>query len=464
MSHKSGSVGRKLIPAAAVVAASFYAALATAQTSSSDIEDLKRQILEMQNRIDSIQSQQQQAAQTAASAKPADGAAKPAEKHDGSGTTVGGQIFFDASHITQQQNGKDIPPTGTGFDVKRGYLIVNHKFNDVWSANLTTDAQYISSTAGSGYSNSATSNSGGVTEIFIKKLYLQAKFDDAFVVHAGAYNTPWVPFVEDMYGYRFVEKTQLDRLGFAQTSDWGLNASGVAGPNGLINYSASVVDGNGYKNPTRTKDVDFEARIGVKPVEWLQLAAGVYTGHLGQITEATSGFAKNTATRFDLAASVNAAGFRVGGEYFNAKNYKTASTTTGVLSGPGGVVVATNVTPALPMGSVKSDKADGFSSWASYKFDDQWSVFGRYDRAKLSKDFNAALKDTYFHVGVDFKPIKQVDVALVYKNEKVDNGTISISSGDGNSSYTIGGTGVTGTGPITDGKFSEVGVYTQVTF
>jgi hypothetical protein len=478
MSIKVGSsFSRKLVSSAAFAAvAGLSSPLVFAQASSSEIDDLKRQVQEMQRKLDAIQSQQAQQAQQAKAAEPA---AQPTTTSAGSSappgalrsdaaeakTTIGAQVFLDVSHIKEEQNGKEIPPTGTGFDVKRAYLIINHKFNDVWSANLTTDAQYISSTAGTGFSNSATSNSGGVTEIFIKRLYLQAKLNDAFVVHAGSYTSPWIGYLEqELYGYRFIEKTQTDRLGYASTSDWGLNATGVAGNDGLIGYSASVVNGGGFKNPTRTKDVDFEGRIGIKPVDWLMFGIGYYNGHLGQITSTTSDFAKNTASRFDVAAGVHVAGFRAGAEYFNAKNYKAASATTGILSGPGGVVVATNVTPALPIGSVKSDKADGVSGWVSYNFDEQWSVFGRYDRAKLSKTINPDLKDTYFHLGVDFKPIKQVDVALVYKDEKVDNGSISIGSGDGNSSYTIGGTGVAKTGPTTDGTFKEIGIYTQYVF
>src|SRR6516162_7768607 len=65
----------------------------------------------------------------------------------GPDTTVGGVAFFDFSYIKLQNENAagtkvDTPPTGVGFDVKRFYLIVNHKFSDVWAANLTTDAQY----------------------------------------------------------------------------------------------------------------------------------------------------------------------------------------------------------------------------------------------------------------------------------------------------------------------------------
>ena len=86
-------------------------------------------------------------------------------------------------------------------------------------------------------------------------------------------------------------------------------------------------------------------------------------------------------------------------------------------------------------------------------------MFGRYDSAKLSKDVLPGLKDTYAHVGVVYKPNKKVDLALVYKNEKVENGAIGISSADANSSYLIGGTKATN-----GGKFNEIGVYAQYSF
>src|ERR1700709_314859 len=69
----------------------------------------------------------------------------------GANTTIGGELFSDYSRIQLQNENAagqrvDTAPTGTGFDVKRFYLIVDHRFNDVWAADLTTDAQF--STAG----------------------------------------------------------------------------------------------------------------------------------------------------------------------------------------------------------------------------------------------------------------------------------------------------------------------------
>lgn len=388
-----------------------------------------------------------------------------AEAEDKGSTTLGVQSFMDFGHISNQQAGLDVGPTGVGFDVKRFYLIVDHKFDEVWAADLTTDAQYLSDKTTTVITSvgpppktgtvSSAGGSGGVSEVYIKKLYLQATLSDALVVHAGSYTSPWAPFVESLYGYRWLEKTQTDRLGYANTADWGLNASGKLG-GGLFTYSASVVNGGGFKNPSRSKYVDYEARVGVSPLPWLTFGAGFYNGHLGQINTTNQDFARHSASRWDLALGVHAGGLRVGGEYFDAKNYKSANPTTGVYNLS---AITTNSTSAPP-----SDKAQGFSVWSSFDFTEQWAVFARYDSAKPSKQVLSALKDTYLNAGVDFKPRKGVDLALVYKQEKVDNGQLSVSGADANGSYTIGGNGSTTNGLTTNGKFTEIGLYAQFTF
>jgi len=372
-------------------------------------------------------------------------------------TTVGSQVFADVSHISNESVGNAVAPDGTGFDVKRFYLIVDHMFNDVWSANLTTDAQYISSPSvtvtpgATKATTTSTTNSGAVTEVFIKKLYLQAKFDDAFVLHAGSYTSPWIGLVEGLYSYRWVEKTTEDRLGFANTADWGLHATGAFSSG--INYALSAVNGNGYKNPSRSKDVDLEGQVNWVSPFGVTVAAGFYEGHLGQINAANEDYDKNTATRVNGAINYQFQGLRVGGEYFVAKNYKTVNTLTAGVFGTSAVVASTAT------GIVPDDKAKGGSVWASYAFFDQYSVFARYDDTTLSDDRLPGLKDKYFNIGVGYKPIKQVDTALVYKYEKVDNGVNSIGGADANGSYTIGGTNA-----LTSGKFSEIGVYAAYKF
>jgi hypothetical protein len=383
----------------------------------------------------------------------------------GPNTSVGGQAFADFGYIRLQNENAlgqkvDAAPTGTGFDIKRLYLIADHKFNDVWSADVTLDAQY--STASTATITSGTTSttvltnqnsSGGVTEVMVKKLYLEAKLSDALVLHAGAYTSPWAPFVESLYGYRYIEKTTTDRLGFAQTADWGLNATGKVGPDGLVGYSISVVNGGGYKNPTRTKSPDVEGRVSVVPVKWLTVGAGFYAGHLGQVNASNQDFFHRTAVRWNGVVGVNVAGVRAGVEYFTAKNYKTVNNLAASVYGTSAVVPATNATPLV------ADTAQGESGWVSYAFNSSYSVFARYDYTKPSKDVAPNLKDEYYNIGVAYKPLKTIDLALVYKNEKVNHGANSISGGNANGSYTIGGANGN-----RDGHFDEVGFYAQWNF
>ena len=96
--------------------------------------------------------------------------------HADDATTVGGRMYADFSNISQDKNGKTTDADGTGFDVKRFYLIIDHKFDDIWSANLTTNFNYVSN--------------DGQTQVFVKKAYVQAKLDDYFIARGGSADMP----------------------------------------------------------------------------------------------------------------------------------------------------------------------------------------------------------------------------------------------------------------------------------
>lgn len=321
--------------------------------------------------------------------------AAPAVRADAPGdTALSGLMFVDFTDIQTRKNGTDIDPDGYGLDVKRFYLGVNHSFDAVWSANLVTDFDLPKLAVTGKDSTGATVSSTGTsseTQVFIKKAYLQAHFSDLFTARAGAADMPWIPFVEGIYGYRFVEKTLLDRLKFGNTVDWGLHGFGHdAG--GSLNYAASLVNGGGFRNPSRSKGMDAEARVGFMPVDGLTLALGAYSGKLGQDTDATP--AQHTATRADLFAAWKASGLTLGAEYFSASDFTAVSTTA-------------------------SDKADGWTLFGSYDLPAGYSLFGRYDRARPSKDQDASLADTYFNAGVAWRSSPNVTWALAYKSDKL---------------------------------------------
>jgi len=335
---------------------------------------------------------------------------------DAGDTTIGGVIYADFTSIHTTNAGTDVDPNGIGTDVSRAYFIVNHQFDDIWSANLTTDFNFASYKAASTCTVTggavgetctvATSVTTPENQLFIKKAYVQGKFDDLAVLRIGSADMPWIPFAEGVYGYRFVDKTLIDREGFGNSADWGLNLNGA---NGMVNYSISAVNGGGYKNPTRSKTVDFEGRLAVTPVDGLTLAAGFYTGDLGQDTEAneaaaTAGaVAKNTATRTNLLAAWKASGLTVGVEYFTAKNFSSK-------------LIFHNTT----------DSENGYSVYGSYDLPGtDFGFYGRYDSVKPKKDTETGLKDTYYNGGFAWHANKNLTWAFGFKSDQLKDDSIT---------------------------------------
>ncbi len=326
-------------------------------------------------------------------------------------TTISGKAYLDLTNIRQDSDGVDSAATGTGVDVKRFYLGVTHTFDDVWSANVTSDFNYVSNDS--------------QTQIFIKKAYLQAKLSDAFVARLGSADLPWIPFDEDLYGYRYVEQTLIDRLKFGTSADWGLHVGGKF-VDGKVSYAVSAINGAGYKNPTRSKSVDYRGPRRIHANQRSHARRRLLRSENSARTSRAPRRRRCTppAASTALAAYV-APKFRIGAEYFTADDWN-------------------QVTAAA------KDKSDGFSGWGSFNFTDKVAAFARYDEAKPKKDLTPGLKDQYYNVGVAFKPRKNVDIAFVYKHDKVENGSISTGNG------TIGG--------VIDGKYDEVGLWAQVVF
>ncbi len=334
-------------------------------------------------------------------------------------TTVSGKAFFNVSNIDQRSadaNGvtTDNAQNGTQAELKRFYLGVDHKFSDVFSANITTDFRY---------------NTNGTSKdvlIYVKKAFVQAKLSPAFFVRVGSADLPWVPFVEGVYGYRFVENTLIDRTKFGTSADWGVHAGGTLA-NGLVSYAVSAINGAGYKTLSRSSDtIDLEGRVSVNPIKSVTLAVGGYTGKLGKsVANLPDSATPHTASRFNALAAYTDKRIRAGVEYFAAKNWNNVTTVAG-------------------------DKSNGWSAFGSFAFTPRIGAFGRYDWVKPSRDVNPAMKDHYFNVGVDYKPLPPLDFALVYKRERANNGFINTSNG------LIGG--------ADHGTYNEFGLFGQLAF
>ena len=335
-------------------------------------------------------------------------AAKPtAEKGWWNDTKISGRMYYDMSYINNKSEGVKQSNSGAGFDIKRFYVSIDHKFTDMFAADVTTDFTYDSNV--------------GATQLFIKKAYLEAKVNKALNIRLGSTDLPWVPFVEGLYGYRYVENIMIDRTKFGTSAGWGIHLKGALS-DGRLNYAFSVINGAGYKHPgVHTNSVDFEGRVSTKWNNFV-LGLGGYVGKLGNDKEGATTF--HTAKRLNVIAAYVDSQFRAGVEYFRAWDFKNVTT------------------PA-------SDSAEGVSFFTSYKFNPLWSVFGRYDYVKPTKDTNSNLKDNYFNVGVTYSPAKIVDFSAVYKHDRIGSGTWGTANG------TIGGL----TSTAGSGTYDEFGLF-----
>ena len=96
--------------------------------------------------------------------------------------------------------------------------------------------------------------------------------------------------------------------------------------NSRVNYSMSLLNGNGYKNPTRSNRMDAEGRIGFVPVDGLTIALGFYSGKLGKDIDTSTTPSIHTAERETALLAYNKKALRIGLEYFNTDNWNQVTT------------------------------------------------------------------------------------------------------------------------------------------
>jgi hypothetical protein len=359
-------------------------------------------------------------------------------------TTVGGTVFWDLTNINEQspvsgnpngglslgnasQTATTLPsgntghsPNGVNFDIKRAYLQVDHTFDQTFSADVTTDFTYDYATK--------------ATQLFIKKAYLQAKVDDALVFQVGGASQPWVPFVEDFYGYRYVENVLIDRTKFGTSTDWGVHAFGklpLGDSGATFGYSLAATNGMGYKiaayggGDNRSSQMDFEGRVNLNYAGFVA-AVGGYDGKLGQDYAGVTTY--YAAERFDGLVGYANKDFRIAGEYMWASG-----------AGPNSAEI---------LSSAKPDTSDAYSIFGSWNFAPKFALFGRYDWVDPKEITHPTELNTYYNVGVSWEPVKVVDFALVYKHDEIDNGAFT------DSNFATASSNI-------HGAYNEVGVWGQ---
>ncbi|HET9049157.1 MAG TPA: carbohydrate porin [Chiayiivirga sp.] len=291
-------------------------------------------------------------------------------------TNVAGKVFFDVAHRSdKRQAAVDSHASRTRVNLKRLYLELDQRIDPVWSLKLVSDFQYA--------------GDDGSTDAFVKKAYIEGRFGSKAVLRIGAADTPWLSALDKAQGFRYIERSLVDRLKFGHSADWGLHVSGRLGRVMPVDYGVSLVNGRGYKRSSRSQGVDIEARIAVQPIENVVVALGAYTGKPN--TERDGAPAVRSARRYNASIAYVGARTRVGGELFRSHAWNE-------LDEP------------------IANRAQGWSLWASHGLAERLTVVARLDRADTAEQTDPNAADRYAHAGLEYRWSDRFQLALVWKD------------------------------------------------
>ncbi len=105
----------------------------------------------------------------------------------------------------------------------------------------------------------------------VKDAYLNAAIGGGQMLVFGIVSTPtFGSNVEDIWGYRHLEKTPLDLMSFASSRDFGIGLKGDIDKNGAVSYN--ILFGNGSSNKSETnKGKKVYGSLAFKPATGLLL-------------------------------------------------------------------------------------------------------------------------------------------------------------------------------------------------
>ncbi|QXD14777.1 hypothetical protein GQ464_015320 [Rhodocaloribacter litoris] len=149
----------------------------------------------------------------------------------GQDVSISGLAFGDAYWVAAH-DGADLEGQN-GFWFRRVYLTFDFAISEVWSARLRTEMN-----------SPGDFTSNARLEPFAKDLYLRWKSAD-HQVYAGLSSTPTWNVVEDVWGYRSVEKTLVDLQRLGSSRDIGLAARGNLDAARRVRYHVMFANGGG---------------------------------------------------------------------------------------------------------------------------------------------------------------------------------------------------------------------------
>ncbi len=185
---------------------------------------------------------------------------------------VGGRWFL--SYLSGEIDGEKV----SLFAIKRGYINVKVKLNEIFSGRITPDI-----------SIDREGDGAGDIELRLKYAYLKYQVPDLLFlkkayVEFGLVHRPWLNFQENLNGYRLRGTMFLARNGVISSADFGVSYWALLGGEMGEEYQEEVSDsypglygsisfgftnGGGYHAFEQNHNKPFESRLSIRPLPFI---------------------------------------------------------------------------------------------------------------------------------------------------------------------------------------------------
>ncbi|MFO7769025.1 MAG: porin, partial [bacterium] len=296
--------------------------------------------------------------------------ALPAQAQVQGSGTLKGKAYFDLVKGLSDAN-EDVMT----FGFRRIYFTYDLKMSDDITGRFRTDIKQDPS---------------GYLKTYMKHAYANWELNDRFSLRAGQQGTILFGTLEDIWGYRQVEKTLEDLFKVRSSADFGLSAAVKAG--GTATVKGMYSNGEGYN---KYDDGAFQKAMEVQgilaPIDGLTVS--VHFGLNGYDEDGdpdTTGDQENTTT-MDVGAGYEGDGFAVGGSFVNSSNYRFNT----------------------------DQDASGFWGFGRYSLaDSPISLLGAYYSFDPDTDTDDD-ETSYFLAGLDYTPGKGLSIIPNFRSETV---------------------------------------------
>ncbi|MEO0197201.1 MAG: hypothetical protein ABIL49_05990 [candidate division WOR-3 bacterium] len=267
----------------------------------------------------------------------------------------------------------------------KGKIFKNDNINV--SFRFTTDVGQIKDIAKSGNYEVDTTGTDSVKipkssivgsyYLYSKYAFIEIKYSDYKLYFGQTYNF-WIKTIDEIWGYRFIEKTANDYFSVLSSADFGI---AFEYKSKLINSVIGIYNGEGYNKLEDNKFKDITALLSIYPITNENVKVGIHGyGYYGKY--------KNEKEKVRLIGGFSTMSkyFRIGGEFSNFKGSTLTSDDT----------ISSNI----------------ISAFLTIKPMDLLDLFVRFDRFKDS--------DNLIIGGVVLNITKDLRTSLNYKQYKED--------------------------------------------